>query len=90
MTKVTTIYYRQYNSSAFLLVSTVAAFLSNIVIIVLFSINVREYRRGNKKWPIQRNWQHRVQKTKINKAKSQHNICWIPLFTNKHKLTVNI
>jgi hypothetical protein len=75
MTKVTTIYYRQYNSSAFLLVSTVAAFLSNIVIIVLFSINIREYRRGNKKWPIQRNWQHRVQKTKTNKSKHLDILC---------------
>ena len=28
-------------------------------------INVREYRRGNQKWTIQRNWQHRVHK--INK-----------------------
>ena len=26
-------------------------------------INVREYRRGNQKWTIQRNWQHRVHKT---------------------------
>ena len=24
-------------------------------------INVREYRRGNQKWTIERNWQHRVQ-----------------------------
>jgi hypothetical protein len=28
-------------------------------------INVREYRRGNQKWTIQRNWQHRVHKTGI-------------------------
>ena len=27
-------------------------------------INVREYRRGNQIWTIQRNWQHRVHKTK--------------------------
>ena len=26
-----------------------------------------EYRIGNQKWTIQRNWQHRVQKTKTNK-----------------------
>jgi hypothetical protein len=25
-------------------------------------INVREYRRGNQKWTIQRNWQHRDNK----------------------------
>ena len=27
------------------------------------SINVREYRRGNQKWTIQRHWQHWVHKT---------------------------
>jgi hypothetical protein len=32
-------------------------------------INVREYRRGNQKWTIKRNWQHRVHKTKTNKTK---------------------
>jgi hypothetical protein len=26
-------------------------------------INVREYRRGNQNWTIQRNWQHMVHKT---------------------------
>ena len=26
-------------------------------------IHVREYRRGNQKWTIQRNWQHRIHKT---------------------------
>ena len=30
-------------------------------------INVREYRRGNQKWTIQRNWQHRVHKTMESK-----------------------
>jgi len=29
-------------------------------------ISVREYRRGNQKWTIQRNWQHRVHKTRNN------------------------
>jgi chloramphenicol 3-O-phosphotransferase len=29
----------------------------------LVQINVREYRRGNREWTIQRNWQHRVHKT---------------------------
>jgi hypothetical protein len=28
--------------------------------------NVREYRKGNQKWTLQRNWQHRVHKTKTN------------------------
>jgi hypothetical protein len=26
-------------------------------------INFREYQRGNQKWTIQRNWQHKVHKT---------------------------
>jgi hypothetical protein len=48
-------------------------------------INVREYRRrGNQKWIIQRNRQHRVHKTqdkdKQNKTKTQHNMCWTPLY----------
>jgi hypothetical protein len=29
-----------------------------------YQINVREYRRDNKKWTIQRNRQHRVDRTK--------------------------
>jgi hypothetical protein len=29
-------------------------------------INIREYRRGDRKWIIQRNWQHSVHKTKKN------------------------
>jgi hypothetical protein len=32
----------------------------------MFLINVREYRRGNQKKEIQRNWQHRLHKTKTN------------------------
>ena len=34
--------------------------------------NVREYRRGNQKWTIQRNWQHRVHNTKIHKNTTQY------------------
>ena len=38
-------------------------------------MNVREYRRDNQKRTIQRNWKHRVLKTK-NKVKQKHNtIC---------------
>jgi hypothetical protein len=37
-------------------------------------INVREYRRGNQKRTIQRNWQHRVHNTKKNKTKTQHHV----------------
>jgi len=48
-------------------------------------VSVREYRRGNETWTIQRNWQHRVHKTNKSKAKTQHNMCWTPLCANKHK-----
>ena len=37
-------------------------------------INVREYRRSNQKRTIQRNWQHRVHKTKINKTNKRQRI----------------
>ena len=32
-----------------------------------------------------RNWQHMVYETKKNKTKTQHNMCWTPLYVNKHK-----
>ena len=32
------------------------------VYLSIYEINVREYRRGNQKWTIQRNWQHRLRK----------------------------
>jgi hypothetical protein len=38
---------------------------------IQFEINVREYRRDNHKWTFQRNWQHRVHKTKTNKIPSR-------------------
>jgi len=38
----------------------------------VYKTNVREYRRDNQKWTIQRNWQRRVHKTKTNKTKTQH------------------
>ena len=52
-------------------------------------INAREYRKDNKKWTIQRNWQHGVRR----KTKQKHNTlcvghhyaCWTPLCANKHK-----
>ena len=46
-------------------------------------INVREYQRGNQKRTIHRNWQHKVYKRKKNKTKTQHNMCWTPLYANK-------
>ena len=33
----------------------------------------------------QRNWQHSVHKTKKNNTKTQHNMCWTPLYASKHK-----
>jgi len=48
-------------------------------------INVGKYRRGYHKWTIQRNLQHRMHKTKKNKTKTQHNMCWTPLCASKHK-----
>ena len=36
-------------------------------------INVREYRRGNQKWTIQRNWQHCVHNTQDEYKKKQKN-----------------
>jgi hypothetical protein len=52
--------------------------LSNYCVFYVWNIllkanKFREYRRGNQKWTIQRNWQHRVHKTKKNKANIQHN-----------------
>ena len=36
-------------------------------------LNVRKYRRGNHKWTVQRNWQHRVQdKGTQNKNTTQY------------------
>ena len=37
-----------------------------------------------KKWTTQRNWQHMVHITKKKKTKTQHNMCWTPLYANKH------
>ena len=48
-------------------------------------INVRSYRKSNQKWTIQRNRQHRGHKTKKQLTKTQHNMCWIPLYASKHK-----
>ena len=45
-------------------------------------VKIREHRRGNQKWTIQRNWQHRVHNTKNNKTKTQHNVCWTPHYVN--------
>jgi hypothetical protein len=41
-------------------------------------------QRGNKKWTIQRSWQHRAHVEK-NNTKAQHNTYWTPLYGNKRK-----
>ena len=38
-------------------------------------IDAKEHRRGNQQWIIQRNWQHRVHKTK--KYKQKHNTIFV-------------
>ena len=44
-------------------------------------INVREYRRGNQTWTIQRNWQHRAHKRKTTqKTKTGFCINWWNIF----------
>ena len=51
--------------------------------IYLYQLNAREYRGSNKKWTMQRNWQHNQDKE--NKAKTQHNIYRTPSHANIHK-----
>jgi hypothetical protein len=48
--------------------------MQNLGFFFFLLINVRECRKGNKKWTIQRNWQHRVHKTnkKQNKNTTQY------------------
>ena len=52
-------------------------------------INVREDRKNNQQWTIQRNWQHRVHKTKTNKTKTQHNMHWAQLYTQINTNNLN-
>ena len=40
--------------------------------------------QGTKKAATTKN-NKRNEKTKKNKSKTQHNMCWTPLYTNKHK-----
>ena len=41
--------------------------------------------QGELKRTIHKNWQHWIHKMKTNKRKTQHNMCWSLLYTNKHK-----
>ena len=58
--------------------------IQHVVLVIQLKINVKEERRGNKKWTIQINRQH---KTKKNKTKAQHNLCCTPLHTNNTNKT---
>ena len=44
--------------------------VSTIMFKSVFLINDRKYRRGNQKWTIQRNWQHRVHKMEEKQYKN--------------------
>ena len=64
-------------------------FLDELIKVILETrhthyVNVREYRKSNGKSTIQRNWHNRVHKTMKTKTKTQHNMCWTPLYANKH------
>ena len=49
-------------------------------------IKVREYRRGNKKKANSEKMTTQGTKNKEKKTtKTQHNMCWTPLYSNKHK-----
>jgi len=45
-------------------------------------INVRENRRDNQKWTMQ---EKLATKRPKNQTKTQRNMCWTPLYVNKHK-----
>jgi len=42
--------------------------------------NTNNLNKGQSKMDNQWNWQHRTHKTTTNKAKTQHNMCWKPLY----------
>ena len=49
-------------------------------------MNVREYRRRNQIWTIQRSWQYRLHKTQFFfYKKPQDNMRWTPQYANKPK-----
>ena len=48
------------------------------------TINVGEYHRSNRKWTIQRNWQHKVHKTQ-DEDKENNSTTQYGLDTTKHK-----
>ena len=49
------------------------------------SIHIRKISKGQHKCKTWINWQDKVYKTKKNKTKTQYNMCWVQLYTTKHK-----
>ena len=74
------------NDTCFL-ISTNDEFLGNQIHQIYSQSTVENTDGAIKKWTVQRNWQHRVHKTKKNKTKAQHNMCWTPLCTKKKTTT---
>ena len=54
-----------------------------------WTINVRENRRSNHEWTIQRNWQHWGHKTKTNETKKHNTICLGHQYWQKNTNNVN-
>ena len=61
------------------------AMVSSYPIDSKYEINASEHRRDNQKWTVQRKWQHRLNKTKKTKTKTQRNVCWTQQYVNKYK-----
>jgi len=53
----------------------------------VIKISIREYQRGNKNGQSRENGNigYIRHKTRTEKTKTQHNMCWTPLCTNKYK-----
>jgi hypothetical protein len=54
----------------------------------IYQCQKSEHRSCNQKWKIQRSWQHRIHKTKTNKAKTQ-TICVGHNYTQTNTNNVN-
>ena len=44
----------------------------------------------NQKWTIQKNWHHRVHKTKTTKTRTQHNTICVGQYAYANKLKYNV
>jgi len=52
-----------------------------------YIIYVREYQRVSQKWTIKRNRQHRVDKTKKSKTRTQYNMSWSSIMLKQTQIT---